>query len=261
MKNLTANYHTHTFRCGHAGGKDREYVENAVKSGLTTLGFSDHSPMIFGGDYYSGFRIKLCDTEDYFSSLTALREEYKDKIKIFIGVETEYYPDCFESYLKYMADFPLDYMILGQHFIWKEENGISSFKPTDDPRTLEEYYKNVLEGVGTGRFLYIAHPDVINYTGDESAYNSLTRDFVREIKRYGIPPEINRLGFYDKRHYPRDSFWRICGQEGVKEVIGLDAHSPKVLLDENTVDGIISFAQERGVEIIKELNISKRDEA
>ena len=36
------NYHTHTFRCGHAIGNDEEYVIEAIGMGLHTLGFSDH---------------------------------------------------------------------------------------------------------------------------------------------------------------------------------------------------------------------------
>lgn len=255
MKNMKANYHTHTYRCGHAGGEDREYVENAVKMGLKTLGFSDHSPMIFNSDHYSGFRIKLCDTENYFSSLSALKEEFKDEINILIGVETEYYPGCFDRFLQYISAYPLDYMILGQHFIWEEENGVRSFDPTTDPKTLEEYYKNVLQAVSTGKFLYIAHPDALNFVGNKDDFNFLTREFLREIKKCNIPLEINRLGFYEKRHYPRDAFWKLCGEEGIKAVIGLDAHSPKVLLDEESVDGCMAFAQRHGVEVIKELEL------
>ena len=39
------NYHTHTFRCGHAATcEDEEYVLSALKAGFRTLGFSDHAP-------------------------------------------------------------------------------------------------------------------------------------------------------------------------------------------------------------------------
>ena len=41
------NYHTHTKRCNHAIGEDREYVENAIQGGLETLGFADHAPYVF----------------------------------------------------------------------------------------------------------------------------------------------------------------------------------------------------------------------
>ncbi len=29
------NFHTHTYRCHHAKGSDREYVEAAIKAGYT----------------------------------------------------------------------------------------------------------------------------------------------------------------------------------------------------------------------------------
>ena len=36
-KILTTNFHTHTTRCNHAVGEDRQYVEAAIKVGLKAL--------------------------------------------------------------------------------------------------------------------------------------------------------------------------------------------------------------------------------
>ncbi len=38
------NLHTHTFRCNHATGEDKAYVEYAIQSSVKVLGFSDHCP-------------------------------------------------------------------------------------------------------------------------------------------------------------------------------------------------------------------------
>ena len=38
------NYHTHTSYCRHAKGTVAEYAQEARKSGLEVLGFSDHIP-------------------------------------------------------------------------------------------------------------------------------------------------------------------------------------------------------------------------
>ena len=255
MTHLTANYHTHTYRCGHAVGKDREYVENAIRAGLKVLGFSDHSPMIFRSGYYSGFRMPLDTVAGYFESLSALREEYKNDIVIRIGVEVEYYPACFPDYLAYMAAFPLEYKILGQHFVWDEEKGFGSFAKTDDPARHAAYYENLLAAVKTGEFLYVAHPDVLNYCGDEKAYRELTEGFLQKIKPFGVPLELNRLGFFDGRHYPRRAFWELAGEYGIPAVIGLDAHAPDVLLDEKTVEGCLRFAESCGVKVLEELEI------
>ena len=258
MKRLTVNYHTHTHRCGHACGADREYVENAVAAGLKTLGFSDHTPMPFPSGHRSGFRVPLETAADYFESLARLREEYKNDIRIRIGVEAEYYPETFAGYLAYMAQFPLDYKILGQHFLWREEDGIGAFRPTEDPDRLRSYYENVLEAAATGEFMYIAHPDVLNFTGSPIAYRMLTEDFLTRLKPFGVPLELNRLGFYDGRHYPRRQFWELVGQAGIPAVIGLDAHDPAALLDEATVDALFAFAEECGVKVWEDAAEARR---
>ena len=94
MKN---NYHTHTVRCRHAQDTEREYIEAAIAAGIKTLGFADHAPQIFPGDYYSHFRMRPEELEDYCRTIRTLKEEYKDRIDIKIGLEAEYYPDLFED--------------------------------------------------------------------------------------------------------------------------------------------------------------------
>ena len=44
---MIANYHTHTYRCGHAVGHESQYAEQAAEKGLKILGFSDHTPYDF----------------------------------------------------------------------------------------------------------------------------------------------------------------------------------------------------------------------
>ena len=61
---MYANYHTHTFRCNHARGSEREYIETAISRGLSVLGFSDHVPYPFPNGYESGFRVPLALMED-----------------------------------------------------------------------------------------------------------------------------------------------------------------------------------------------------
>ena len=44
---MNYNYHTHTTRCGHASGTEREYIERALANGVEYMGFSDHSTFVF----------------------------------------------------------------------------------------------------------------------------------------------------------------------------------------------------------------------
>ena len=253
MNAVSANYHTHTFRCNHASGADRDYVENAIRAGMKTLGFSDHSPMIFNkatyGDYYSNFRMRPEQAEDYFRSVLDLRAEYKNEINVLAGVEVEYYPDCFPGYLEFIRQFPLDYMILGQHFIGHEGPGLDAFDPAPDALRLRRYYDAVIAAVNTGLFLYVAHPDVIHFTGDAAVYESYTRSFLETLRPLDPVLEINQHGHLGGRHYPNETFWRLAGEYGFKAVVGVDAHDPAELLDEKRIGWCAALAKKYGLRL------------
>ena len=129
---MKANYHTHTTRCQHAFGEDREYVEEAIRAGLRILGFSDHCPWIYKSDYVSNIRMTPQETDDYFLSLEKLRREYEKDIDIFIGFESEYLPELMEKQDAFLKDYPVDYMILGQHFLDSESDFNYSGRMADD---------------------------------------------------------------------------------------------------------------------------------
>jgi len=252
---MYANYHTHTTRCLHARGEDREYVENAIKAGLKILGFADHTPMVYNTDYKSYFRMPLEDADGYFKSVTDLKKEYAGDIEIRVGLESEYYPESFEKYLDFIDQYPIEYMILGQHCLLREEDGIFSINPHGEEELLRKYYKNLLDGCKTGKYLYIAHPDVFNFTGDESVYDDATREFLSEIEKLNIPLEINRLGVAEHRSYPRLRFWDLCKEYKVRAVIGLDAHTTDVFADEASVNACADIALSRGIALEYELDI------
>lgn len=73
---MIANYHTHTPRCHHAYASEEEFCQAAIDGGLKILGFSDHSPYYFPGDYYSNFRMDREQLEDYAQSVFACRDKY-----------------------------------------------------------------------------------------------------------------------------------------------------------------------------------------
>ncbi len=219
-------YHTHTARCHHADGEDEEYVKAAVDAGVRVLGFSDHAPMPYPGGYVSYYKMTPDELCGYCSSVLRLREKYKDKIEILIGLETEYYPDLWEESLKMWKGYPIDYLILGQHFI--NEEGIDpSTRPSDEKDRVTRYVDNVIAAINTGRITYVAHPDLINYTGDDNEFYIAEMDrLINESIRLGMPLEYNLLGMAARRSYPRDAFWREAARLGATAVLGCDAHSP-----------------------------------
>ena len=120
---MNYNYHTHTARCGHANGTEEEYIQRAIACGIRHMGFSDHIPCRFPDGYESYYRIPVDQVQDYFSTLNALREKYRDQIDLKIGFEMEYYPLHFDRMLANARAWGAEYLILGQHFIGNEHPG------------------------------------------------------------------------------------------------------------------------------------------
>lgn len=225
---MQKNYHTHTYRCNHASAEDeRAYIESAIKGGMTVLGFADHVPMPFFADaaYYSHYRMKREQLPDYVQTLLKLKEEYKKDIDILIGFEAEYYPAMFEDMLKLLAPYPYDYLILGQHFLGNEVGEAHSVSWVDNtPAQLERYVKQVCEGMKTGAFAYLAHPDIFRFTGDDETYRQYMSEICKTAKELDMPLECNLLGLRDNRYYPSDRFFRLVAEYGCKVILGCDAH-------------------------------------
>ena len=231
------NLHTHTVRCRHASGSDEDYIRCAIEAGIKTLGFSDHAPYIFPDGYENLYRVQMCDAESYVSDLSIMREKYKDKIDIKIGFEMEYYPLYFDEMLAIAKKVGAEYLILGQHFVLSEHpKGIGSGGPTDDERLLSTYTDEMISAIKTGVFSYIAHPDMMAFTGDGEVYRREMRRLCHAAKEYDIPLEINLGGVRYKKFYPHERFWEIAGETRAPVTIGYDAHKHTDLLNTEQLD-------------------------
>lgn len=225
---MIANYHTHTRRCHHADGSEREYVENALKAGLEILGFSDHAPYVYPRGYVSFYKMTPSQLEDYVDTILSLRREYAGQIEILLGLEAEYYPALWEDFLRLLEPYPIDYLLLGQHFLDNEyENGEYCGAPGYSERRLHRYCAQCMEGLETGRFLYFAHPDLCWFRGPDSIYIREMTQLCRFCREKDIPLEMNLLGIRESRNYPRKLFWQIAAEEGNKAILGSDAHRPE----------------------------------
>ena len=229
---MKTNYHTHTMRCNHAIGDDRQYVEAAIEKGMEVLGFADHSPYIFSDGHQSGFRMGVNAYAEYVESILALREEFKDQIRILVGAEMEYYRDDFKVTFDFMRQLPIDYLILGQHFVDSEPGKLYNGGASDDEERLVNYVDRVIEAMNLGVYSYVAHPDIINYTGSEEKYRSEIRRLLKASLETETPLEINLLGIREGRHYPKAAFWEEAGKLGCHVIFGCDAHSPKTVSDD-----------------------------
>lgn len=248
---MLANYHTHTKRCQHASGEDREYVEAAIQSGLKILGFSDHCPWVFPRkDYVSNMRLAPSEVDGYFYSLESLKKEYEKDIKIYIGFETEHCPDLLPAQDELLKGYPLDYMIMGQHFLEKEYDSVYTGWKHPEEEVLKGYVEAVIDGIQSGRYLYVAHPDLVNFTGEEELYRTYMKRLCVALKEADIPVEINILGLSDGRQYPAKRFLELARETGNKAIIGIDAHSPAQLLNAEGIARGQELCREYGLELV-----------
>ncbi|MBQ6655004.1 MAG: histidinol-phosphatase [Erysipelotrichaceae bacterium] len=251
------NYHTHTWRCGHASGSDEEYIQMAIKAGFRILGFADHGPYRQYSNPYS--HMEWSQIDEYVASLSALREKYADQISILIGFETEYYRHMHneKAQLKQKAQ----YLILGQHYD-SPQCAVSYFRPNSEEEILE-YGRLVCEGLESGLFTYLCHPDLVMY--HQESFTPACRKAAHMIgakaAETGIPLEVNvhriakgKLEYEEglRYPYPNREFWEILASYPVRCLFGVDAHSPAQLLDTGAMDEAFREIQDLNLDFISE---------
>jgi histidinol-phosphatase (PHP family) len=253
-------YHTHTKRCGHAQGEDEDYVLSAIKSGIKTIGFTDHVFLPFHPQ--PGIRGNYELLDDYLISLRNLKEKYKDDINVLIGFEAEFFPEYLEYYKKLLNDNIVDYLILGQHLYM--ENGLLkwNFTQNDGPGEIENYANWLIKGMESGIFTYVAHPDVFVLGISEFKENAvkISHLICQKAVELGIPLEFN-LGGHRRPikpngglRYPNEEFWQIAKQYPLKIIIGQDAHNPSTVFVEEEINFALSKLKELGLEVLTTLD-------
>lgn len=252
---LKANYHAHTYRCQHASGTEREYVEAAIQMGIKEFGFSDHIPCPFSDGYVSGIRMTMQQAPEYVETVRRLAAEYKDDIRIYVGFEAEYIPEFYEEQMKLFRDLNCDYLILGQHFLNSETSGPYMGTETADESRIRAYVDLVIEAMKTGNFLYLAHPDMMNYRGLDSVYEWEMTRLCKALKEMEIPLEINMLGMAEGRHYPAERFWAIAGEIGNRVILGLDAHSVEQVQNTEAFKNCKAIVDKYNLHLINEIKI------
>lgn len=229
------NYHTHTVRCYHAMDKEEDYIKAAIKSGYTELGFSDHTPWHYDSAYHSTMRMEEDKLDGYVQTLLKLKEKYKNQISIKIGLECEYFPKYMDWLKQILKEYPIDYIILGNHFDETDETGIYFGRPLNKQQ-LTKYVNSCIAGMKTGLYSYLAHPDLAYYDTNDIYYVQEMKRLCESAKECHMPLEFNLLGYTTHRQYPNETFFRIAKEVGNQIIIGTDAHESDALLDMKTYE-------------------------
>lgn len=173
-----STYHSHTTFCD---GKNtaEEMVLAAIEAGCHEIGFSGHSYM----DFDDSWCMSLENTEKYKKTVLELKEKYKDQIKIYLGIEQDYYSDIsIEGY---------DYVIGSVHYVKK--NGeylpvdlsheetlsfVNKYYNGDFYAYCEDYYKLVSDVYNKTKCDIIGHVDLV------TKFNEGGKEFDTSNERY-----------------------------------------------------------------------------
>lgn len=242
---IISNYHTHNYLCGHAVGTACDYVKEAVEHGLETLGISDHCvPCEYAGPYvaprvpsgYFGSPYITPQTLQtlYLPQIAEAKAKYGDKIRILTAVEIEYFPGNDDYYRDLLKS--LDYLVLGQHeFYDAAGERHDSFYDGSTEKNILAYCDSVVDGLKTGMFAVLAHPDVILYRRPQitERVKKAFDKMIHAAVKHGVAVELNANGIRSHAfRYPTDLVVELCKKYNAPVVVSSDCHVPQYLCDE-----------------------------
>ncbi len=239
-----SSYHTHTTFCD---GKNtaEEMLLRAIKLGCPEYGFSGHG--------YSAGDEDWCMSKNgqelYKKEVLRLKEKYKDKIKIYIGVE--------HDYLSRESTEPYDYVIGSVHTILK--NGV---RAEVDGGTYEKRKENIKALWGADPYAFVEdyfaaigriyekhRPDIIGHFDIVCKFNEKEHMFDENHPRYKaaaclaldkllLTPAVIEFNTgavyrgYKSDFYPADFLLRRIAESGKPMLITSDAHDTESVLFE-----------------------------
>jgi len=245
---MLTNYHTHCY-LDDGKGHPREYAEAALARGFDALGFSCHAPL----PYPNEWALKEEDLSVYVKLIEELKEEYRGRLEIHLGLETDYIPDVIgPSHPRYNA-YPLEYKIGSVHSLRDRVTGeeISIDNSPEDIRQLlehsfsdsikdlcEAYFSSQIRMLREQRFDILGHCDLIrklnsnNRFFDPGAgwYRDMARGMLDEASRAGVVVEVNTGAIargYTREFYPSCDLLRYAGEKKIPLTLNADAHVPE----------------------------------
>ena len=260
---LLCDLHTHTNYCDGSHSAE-EMLLGAIKSGCEVYGFSGHSPLDLGQDWY----MSMDGMREYVAQTRALAEKYRGKIEVYTGIEYDY-----------MSDFDaseFDYVIGSVHQI--EKDGVI-FATDISAQELKEYMKELYGGDALAlvrdyyEYMYtlcektncdiIGHFDLImkfNERGDvfdftDKKYRNTALEALEYLLSKDRIFEVNTGGMsrgYRTKPYPDDFILRYIAEHNGRIILNSDAHSPENIMF--YFDEAAEYAKSCGV---RELTVMK----
>ncbi len=229
------NLHVHS---SYSDGKNKpeELVKQAIKSGFDSIGFSEHSYMEYSPKY--GMRTE--NREKYFQEIEKLRASYKDKIKIFCGIEYDMYSGIDISSYDY-AIGSVHYLLLNGKYVGMDRTKDAVKKIIDEHfygdglKYAKKYYEEMKHLPEYGKFDIIGHFDLLAkhcentdfFDVNSKEYLDYAFDAINELKGKIPLFEVNTGAIargYRTTPYPAVPIVKELNNTGFGAVITSDCH-------------------------------------
>lgn len=236
---ILSDLHIHSTYCD---GKStlEQTVKAAINMGLESIGFSGHSYTAFDTSYCMSHN----GTVQYINEVQKLKKQYADKIKIYLGIERDFYS------ADTRADY--DYVIGSVHYIYV--NG--SYLPIDESgevlkqicdkyfnsnyiELVKAYYKNAVCVAKKTRADITGHFDLITkfcgsglFSSDDAEYKKIAENAVQSAAEYCNLFEMNTGAIsrgYKKEPYPSRFLIETIKDCNGRIILSSDSHSEKTL--------------------------------
>lgn len=234
------NLHTHST---YDDGKNplEETINMAIEKGFDSLGFSGHAYMYYSEKY----SMSVLGTEKYKKEVLELKEKYKDKIKIYLGLEFDMYSDTPQTGYDYMLG-SCHYLKMGNEYIGVDrpkehyEEIIPKYFDGDGMKLAKEYYSQLSEITKYCKIDVLAHFDIITKNIDRAnffdynskEYMSYVIDALSTLRKDVDLFEVNTGGIvrgYRKTPYPLLSVIKEMKKLGYGAIITSDCHDARYL--------------------------------
>lgn len=249
MKNY--NFHQHTsFSDGQEMPDD--YACKAVALGLSSIGFSEHSPLPFSNP----FSLQDKNIDRYISAIEEVKVNYRDKLNIYRALEMDYIPGISEDFEFWRKRCKLDYLIGSVHLVkppdveklWFTDGpdskvydkGIEDFFEGDVKMAVRTFYDQTNQMIETQHFEIIGHFDKVKmhnkgrfFSDKDKWYRKLIDETVDLIRQKDLIVEINTRGIYKKRSeelFPDGYALQRVKELKIPVLISSDAHHPDELI-------------------------------
>ena len=212
------------------------YVEHAIESGLTELGFSDHLFMYWLPRDQRDPELGMAEWEHdfYIEDVERCRRQYARDITIRLATEADFIPGHEATLEAILRRYDWDYVIGSVHFLdgwgFDDSRYLSGFDTWDIDALYARYFDLVGASAETGLFDTIGHADLVKKFGHRPSrdQSAVYARLATRLAKAGVCVEVNTGGLRKpcREMYPHPDLLRALRTEHVPITLGSDAHAP-----------------------------------